>query len=325
LKDRRVLGEREITNPETGEKETIANYFPSIVSLEDFNTCRELMRQRDTAPGRHHGHGKKIKNLFQGVVFCRCGSRLSYTATHGGKYEHLKCRRRVEGTCPHKNDPYWKYDEKALLLAFMNEHWGKFFDRPKDSIERQKTEAEVLALEGVVAEYRQQEINAEKSMKAEITSANYDRETVAFIKKVAKEANNAADKAERQLQELRGKLQLLKTRPTGKEMKQQIEAKVKAFINGSLDDLEERRKLNNWLNTLGVKATLTNPELGRFQWGAMDAVVYRDSKGDVVLDETLTSMKAFGATEEQIETRRAEIEREIYIEKQLAKGIDLRP
>jgi hypothetical protein len=41
-----------------------------------------------------------------------------------------------------------------------------------------------------------------------------------------------------------------------------------------------------------VAATLVNPVLGRFQWGASDVVVYRDGAKNVIIDETLGDMAA---------------------------------
>jgi DNA invertase Pin-like site-specific DNA recombinase len=308
LKDRRVIGEREIQNPSSGEKLILNAYYPTIINPSLFNQCRELMRQRDTAPGKHHGHGKKVKNLFQGILFCRCGSRLSYTETHGGRYQHLKCRRRVEGICPHQDDPYWKYDEEALLQAFMTERWNKYFERPRDTAKQRKLENQILLLESTLAEHDQSLKNAEKNIKAQTISANFNAETVALMQTSAQEAREAARVTAEQIADLKVQVQQLKESPTGEQMKKQIKIKAQEFINKDTKDLEKRRLFNNWLNGLNVTATLVNPVLGRFQWGASDVVVYRDGAKNIIIDETLGDMAALNVSgiEQRLEAIAAE-------------------
>ena len=292
LKDRRAIGEREIQNPTSKEKLILNAYYPTIIDPKIFNQCRELMRQRDTAPGKHHGHGNKVKNLFQGILFCRCGSRLSYTETHGGRYQHLKCRRRVEGICPYQDDPYWKYDEEALLQAFMAERWNKYFEKPRDTAKQRKLEDQILLLESKLTEHNQSVQNAEKNIKAQTVSANFNAETVALMQTSAQEAREAARVTAEQIADLKGQVHQLMESPTGEQMKKQIKTKVQEFINKDTKDFEKRRLFNNWLNGLGVAATLVNPVLGRFQWGASDVVVYRDGSKNIIVDETLGDMAA---------------------------------
>jgi hypothetical protein len=91
-------------------------------------------------------------------------------------------------------------------------------------------------------------------------------------------------------------------------MKKQIKIKAQEFINKDTKDLEKRRLFNNWLNGLNVTATLVNPVLGRFQWGASDVVVYRDGAKNIIIDETLGDMAALNVSgiEQRLEAIAAE-------------------
>jgi hypothetical protein len=68
-------------------------------------------------------------------------------------------------------------------------------------------------------------------------------------------------------------------------------------------DVAERRRFNNWFLSLGVRVTVLDPKLSRLSWSGTDAVVSRDTRGDVISDETLGDLAAFGATKEQMQER----------------------
>jgi hypothetical protein len=139
----------------------------------------------------------------------------------------------------------------------------------------------------------------------------------------AQEAREAARVTAEQIADLKVQVQQLKESPTGEQMKKQIKIKAQEFINKDTKDLEKRRLFNNWLNGLNVTATLVNPVLGRFQWGASDVVVYRDGAKNIIIDETLGDMAALNVSgiEQRLEAIAAEKQETRRVKESLNKQL----
>jgi len=94
------------------ETNRIENYYPAIVSNDDFKLAQAAMRQRKSV-----GRGRKglvVSNLFSGLIRCgSCGSGCRMTTKYGAFY--LEClSARSKGVC---KAPRFNYDslEPALL------------------------------------------------------------------------------------------------------------------------------------------------------------------------------------------------------------------
>jgi hypothetical protein len=307
LHDRRVMGEKEWPDGTVSP-----DYFPRIVDQSLWDACQKAIDHRQSNKGRL-GRGEVIANLFQGGTFCACGKTLSYQSGRDRKgmvkYAYLICTGNRKHKCPQATGN-WVYDEEALLLAFMAQRWSKFFDRPADNRQRRALEKELRELEGLAAAQKQQADTAEENLAKAMAEKEWDRDLGKFYAKAASKATANAEATQKRIQTLQAEIEQISRRPSGQEVQKQIQERVRMFLASDRHDVAERRRFNNWFLTLGVRVTVLDPKLSRLQWDAMDVVIYRDQAGNVVSDETLGDMAAFGFSHEDQATREAEIKME---------------
>ena len=308
LHDRRVLGEKEWRD---GSIST--DYFPRIIDQGLWDACQRAIERRAKNKGRL-GRGEVIANLFQGSSFCACGCAVylqSRANRHGVKrsYEVLRCTGRRNHTCTMPKGDY-KYDEEALLLAFMAQRWDKFFSRPGDNRKLRTLEKRLRELEALHGRQDHQATIAATTMADLLKAGTLDASTAAMLGKAANDAAAAADATRKAIKAIQAEIQQLKLQPSGVEVQRQIRERVQAFLASDRFDIQERRRFNNWLTGLGVRITVVDPKLSRLRWGTTDAVIYRRHDGGVVSDETLSDMAAFGFSEADRAAREEEIRRE---------------
>lgn len=256
LRDRRVIGERTMKGP-AGQPHVIPGYFPPLVPVATFERCGRLMAARDTAPGRH-GKGEHVKNLFQGVLSCPCGRllTLSSSTSRGRKYEYLRCRGRVDGSCPYGDDPLIPYDEEYLLRLFMDAKWEKYFHRPRANKQLQEARNDAAAADANLARLQQEEENAKAAMGRLLTAGTLDAATANMLGRQVQEATARTGGAEAVATAARAKQQRLEAQPSGKEASRAIREKAAAFMATDRHNTAERRRFNSWLGTLGVMIEL---------------------------------------------------------------------
>jgi hypothetical protein len=267
------------------------------------------IKGRDSRKGKH-GRGEKIANLFQGITCCACGNPMSYQLSRGreGKYHYeiLRCTGKRNNTCNQPKGDY-RYDEKAILIAFMDQRWDQYFNRAGDSSEKRRLRSTILGLE---KRHSKQLANAAGSMQQAEDAMSSGRLTVDganLYAKLQKKAAAQADSIAAELQEVRAELKALEAKPSGADLRRQIKEQAQQFLGGDRENIAERRKFNNWLLGLGVRLTITDPKLGRMQWGTVDAIVYSTRDGGVVIDQTLQDLELFGAPAEVIDARQERI------------------
>ena len=312
LKDRRVLGERAITDPH-GNTETLQGYFPVIVKPDQFDRCRVLAAARDTAPGRDR-KSMRVRNLFAGVLSCPCGLPLAHRVSHSGRYEKLLCKGHLDLRCTHQGGGWLDYDEEALLLAFMAQRWDKFFSVKADTRQQRELEGQHLKLQTTLAKQQQQAANAQANTTQLLLGGQLDAGTAAMLGGAVRDATAAADQTKRQLLKVDAALQSLLAKPSGKQMGEQIKTKVKTFLATGRQDLAERQRFNGWLRNLGVQMTLQGRQISCLSWREGDrwgeANLYRKGSGDVVSDETVADMAVLGFSEADRAVRLKDIEAE---------------
>jgi DNA invertase Pin-like site-specific DNA recombinase len=300
LHDRRVLGEKLWPDGSISH-----DYFPRIIDQALWDACQKAIDQRHDNKGRH-GRGEVIANLFQGGTFCACGRALYLQTARNRQgvvaYALLRCTGKRKHTCPQPAGD-WKYDEEALLLAFMAQRWSKFFDRPTDNKQRRALDQQIRELEILAATQKEQATAAESNMERLLKEGQLEAAVATLLGKAVHDANAAAKATQRRIHELQMELQQISLRPNGQEVQKHIRERVTAFMASQRYDVAERRRFNNWFLSLGVRVTVLDPKLSRLSWSGTDAVVYRDKRGDVISDETLGDLAAFGATKQQMQER----------------------
>lgn len=299
LRDRRVIGEKTWPDGTTSQ-----GYFPRIITQADWDACQLAIDRRMENRGRQ-GRGSVIGNLFQGITFCACGGAMYLQQGRRGA-GYLRCTRRRNGTCTQPPGD-WRYDEHALLVAFMAQRWQQFFDRPGDTRRQRQLKRRITEIEAALAGANDQADAAEANLSQLLLAGGLDTSTAAVLGRAAQAARDSAAAIEADLAATRAELQALAAQPSGAAVQQQIEARVRQFLAADRHDIAHRRRFNNWLTGLGVRLVITDAKLGRMEWDATDAVIYQGAGGEVVVDETLADAALFGLPADVIEARRKRI------------------
>ena len=80
--------------------------------------------------------------------------------------------------------------------------------------------------------------------------------------------------------------------PSASEMTQQVRERTEAFLT-CLDDTQERKRFNNWVNTLGVTLTIIDGKTSEMSWDKIQANLYREGE-TMVIDQTKQDAAVLG-------------------------------
>lgn len=124
LNNRAVLGEHQPYTKVNGSKvpagEPWANYYPSVVDETLFNLAQAARARRKSLPRRRDA---KYQNVFQGVIFCACGSSLS-RKYKGSKVQptfvQYQCTDRIRGVTSCKSISALKLEPPLLRSIYSN-------------------------------------------------------------------------------------------------------------------------------------------------------------------------------------------------------------
>ena len=294
LADERVLG-RKLWNKDFGQDgeqpEISEDYYPRIISQDLFDAARRATDDANDRRGKLGG-GEKRLNIFQGLTFCKCGRTLSIQACKNFKktkitHYILRCVGKRDGTCTEPAGDM-RYDEEALLRAFMGEQWDKWFHRGNDDKEVRDLNNKKLLAEQDLAVADQNVLNCQTNFQSFQSEGEQDKELLRELFKNINNAKMVADSLRRDLNAINSELQRLTSVPSGEEMDLMIYKKSLEFINSiKLDrfNYEARRDFNDWLNTLEIKMIVLDPHSQTVQFGRKISMVYRDKSGNIITDE----------------------------------------
>ena len=288
LRDRRLIGERqwcELQLQPDGRRKRVPTkvqrgFFPSAITLQEFERCKALMASRNDYHSRRPHHTDLRKNLFQGVARCPCGelySLMSQTKPSGQVHSYLVCKAKAKGACKIKNH---RYDEPLLLQLFGRWHWAQFFNRPDDSQQRQAAEHQVLALEQQLAQQQQQAATAQANLATLLTAGQLDAATATLLGQAVQDAQAAATATSDRLDAARFQLQQLQARPDGQVMADEVERRIQNFLASDRLDPAVRRSFNSWLTTLGFVVELHHQQRGQ---GPLMVVRHVDGRDELEL------------------------------------------
>ena len=290
-RDRRLIGERVYGHRRRAgseQVEVLKGYFPAMLTREEWDQLQAAIAQRSSNRGRA-GRGDFRRNILQGVVFCACGMRRELhvaTKPSGRKNSYLICKSKSRGQrlgdsrCSEKNIPY---DEEWMLRAFMGQRWQQYFNRPADNRERRQIEGELITAEGLLAQKRKQQQQAESNVQRLLTSGELGADDVAILLKMAKDARRQADEIESTVNGIRERLRQVLTRPSGASAQRAIRERVEAFMATDRQDVAQRIRFNSWLNTLPVRVVVSLSD-GSLQMSVEPAVkATTDTAGNVTV------------------------------------------
>ena len=285
-RDRRLIGERTYKIPGTDQYETQPGYFPAAITTREFQRIQEIVATRAGNRGRA-GRGDKRHNILQGIAHCPCGERLELQTArkaNGTFHSYLACKakKRGRGTgfdyCSAKNV---RYDEEALLLAFMQHRWARYFDRPSDSKARRELNRQIREHEVQLAKQREAQQKTVITLAELAAAGGLDLGTANMLGKAAKQAEQQADATEAALQALNDQRRQAELRPNGEAMQKAIRDRVEKFLATDRLDPTERVRFNAWLNTQGLSV-----------------YIYRNQEGKTVLDSAIEDAIGLGITDE---------------------------
>ena len=180
LKNRCVLGELHIKK--TGK--TYKNYYPPIISIDDWDTVQGLKTERKTKKYA----GRKSINIFTGKIFCSgCGQKYYFETdekiTKTGKkvYHSLKCSGRRFLNCESKTIRYVDFVDATLnIFGLVGD------EKPKDHTkEIDEIKVKILTLNADSKNHAENIVMLEEmSDKGELDYKTYLREVSKFQKKI---------------------------------------------------------------------------------------------------------------------------------------------
>ena len=96
------------------------DYYPEIISPANFLKVQQLVAKN--AERRGGSSNGKIPNIFRGILYCKCGGKISprQARVKANDYSYMACRRSQVNLC--KDKTIWKMNElEERVLAFVLE------------------------------------------------------------------------------------------------------------------------------------------------------------------------------------------------------------
>jgi DNA invertase Pin-like site-specific DNA recombinase len=250
----------------------LPGYYPPAVSLDALQAARAAIATRDPGKGRR-GASRTGQNLFSGVAFCACGSRLVFIPPsvrarpgHPGYFGcaeangreaprgSTKCQLALgswRGAKASKNIPADQL-ESALLATLSLTDWSELLRLAPSSPELDDAQLAVDRLAGEVVGLTERIQRAEARLADLMVQEPPDpvREDVLVRQVTAwrdqlSTLNERLHAAERQLVELRPQDPAARL--------QQLEKSLVDFFSVGLRDSGTRRSFNSWLRAQGLQ------------------------------------------------------------------------
>lgn len=110
---RAVLGEYQPTLNGKPEGEPVKEYYPAIISEDQFNEAQAIMKAGGAGKGRR---GEDMRNYFAGLLRCSCGEGMHITSSRvkGKRYYQLRCLQyRISCT-----NATWNFNKASTYILF---------------------------------------------------------------------------------------------------------------------------------------------------------------------------------------------------------------
>lgn len=90
-------------NGETADYEELENYYPAVISKENFFNIQTKLNVRAETHEKKGREAKGFRNIFKGLIFCEhCNTALHqhFTKRKNKEYMYLICAKSLVGACP---------------------------------------------------------------------------------------------------------------------------------------------------------------------------------------------------------------------------------
>lgn len=250
----------------------LPGYYPSAVSVDALQAARAAIATRDPGKGRR-GASRTGQNLFSGVAFCACGSRLVFMPPsvrarpgHPGYFGcaeangreaprgSTKCQLALgawRGGKGSKNIPADQL-EAALLATLSLMDWGELlrFEHPSPELDNAQLTVDQLAgdVSGLTERIRRGEVRLADLMVQEPPDPVKEDVLVRQLTGWRDQLSTLSERlhaAERQLLELRPQDPAARL--------QQLQKSLADFFSVGLRDSGVRRSFNTWLRSQGLQ------------------------------------------------------------------------
>ena len=275
LKNRAVLGEYEPMLKREGKrielKDTRKDYYPRVISEEAFYLAQAKLQERQGKGGRH---APRASNLFSSVARCaHCGGKMLYVKKGLGE-EYLHCRASAlsSSACKAPRVNYLAL-ERFVISSLTSSQWARMFGKP------QQDSSNVLAAkQTAVADIQRRTDN--------LVSILEDAPDNQPLRKRLLDL----DKEEKGLV---AEIESLKSKISGERHKPDANEVAQFAMLFSADDLEQRRKLREFVEDQFSEIFLGRPAVGKVGIAAVlkggkillgqQSVTDRNSRREMVL------------------------------------------
>lgn len=259
---------------------SLPGYYPPAVPLDALHAARAAIASRDPGKGRR-GASRTGQNLFSGVAFCACGSRLIFMPPsararpgHPGYFGCAeangreaprgieKCQLALgawRGGKGSKNIPADQF-ESAVLSTFQMTDWSELLRVAPSTPELNQVQTQLHQLVAEVAGLTER-IQRGESRLAELMVQNPPdpvREDV-MVRQVTAWRDQLSDSNDRLLAAERHLLELRPQDPVARL--QQLEKQLTSFFSEGLRDSGVRRSFNGWLRSQGFQWVVSDESI----------------------------------------------------------------
>ena len=309
LSNRAVLGEWQPMDAK-GEPvgDPVPGVYPPLLTEEEWRAARQGVQRRNRGGV---STGSQRHNLFEGRIFCGCcGGRLGFSQrphrlADGTEkfFSYLRCltAERDSKVCGSRKRPY---DEDRLLSRIQNFRWADYFNDESHQSELAEARRLLLSRQEDRASAERVVQNLQEGLRQLLREGAV--RTVALAEQELQKALQQQEEAQSAENEAAATLENLGRRRTGKDAQRAIQDRVENFLSSERTQRDARFEFNDWLRQQSL-VIVFDLDRDQIEVGTGDP----GTDGRLVeLDQRVDDLAVLGASREQIEDFRKQLQRE---------------
>ena len=309
LTNRAVLGEWQPVDAKGNPVgDPVPGVYPPLLTEEEWRAARQGVERRNRGGV---STGSQRHNLFEGRIFCGCcGGRLGFSQrphrlADGTEkfFSYLRCltAERDSKVCGARKRPY---DEDRLLSRIQNFRWADYFNDESHQSELAEARRLLLSRQEDRASAERVVQNLQEGLRQLLREGAV--RTVALAEQELQKALQQQEEAQSAENEAAATLENLGRRRTGKDAQRAIQDRVENFLASERTQRDARFEFNDWLRQQSL-VIVFDLDRDQIEVGTGDP----GTDGRLVeLDQRVDDLAVLGASREQIESFRKQLQRE---------------
>lgn len=298
LRNRAVLGERQTSHIEDNGKtkrldELLVGVYPPLITIDQFERVTMAAQSRLLRTGP--SNTKKVRNLFQGRIFCSCCSGRvghncsSHPSAEGdtNDYIYLLCTNnsKAKSVCTSSKI---RYKEDVLLGRLQDFRWDTYFNDDSKKLELNNAKQAQLATESALNSTKRELQQLKEQIKDLLNQKKLS--IAAMLEDELTTLNIKLTDAEKLVTSARLRADLLRRNPSAATAAAAIKKQVTEFLTVDRNDVENRQAFNRWLHSKNIVIAL-ELATGRFELGTGTVT----TQGELIeLDQTMEDAAVLG-------------------------------